>query len=79
MGIKIPRRFYDDHCERDLEAPNVVRKTKRHYYIDGTSPHLAELLSDAEYYASEFGPDWADGGPIRMSAKATVKALRDPR
>ena len=75
MEIKIPRSFYDDHCERDLEAPDVIRSTKQHYYIDGTSPHLAELLSDAEYYEDPQGFDRHVFG-LCMSAKATAKAIR---
>lgn len=49
--IRIPKRFYVDHIERDLEAPAVLKETKSHYWIDGLSPYLDELLSDAEHYA----------------------------
>jgi len=51
--IKITHRFYDDHFDRDLEAPPVIRKTKAHYYIDPNHPDMAELLSDARYYVDQ--------------------------
>jgi hypothetical protein len=74
--IKIPKRFYDDHCDRELDAPAVVRETKAHYFIDANSEHLAELLDDAEYYGGDAAPDWAEGFGVRTSAAATVRAIK---
>ena len=49
--IRIGKAFYDDHCERELIAPTIIRETKAHYLIDGTDNEaLRELLSDADYY-----------------------------
>ena len=76
MEIKVPRRFFDDHIDRDLEAPAVLRETKKHYFIDGDSEHLAELLNDADYYASDGAPDWDGGVGIRASARVTAAAIR---
>ena len=77
-AIRIPRRFYDDHCERDLPAPRVCKTTKRHYWIDSTSKNLDELKADAWHYsdprdfACEFGDYvWS----ICLSAKATYAAI----
>ena len=77
--IRIPKMFYIDHVDRDLPAPEIVRETKRHYFIDAKSEHLSEFLADAEFYwdptlfACEFGdPLW---GLIR-SANATEKAIK---
>lgn len=74
--IRIPKRFYDDHCERDLEAPAVLKEGKAHYWIDALSPHLEELLSDAEYYADSIAhmDNWLIG--ICRSADATARAIR---
>lgn len=78
--MKIPKRFYIDHIERDLEAPDILRETKHHYYIDASQREaLAELLSDADFYA-----DWLTGNRnydsylfgIITSAVATAKAIR---
>lgn len=70
--IRLPKRFMDDHQERDLPTPNVVRETKSHYYVDPLDPNLAELLDDAKHYASDV--DCAPAG-IVASARATVAAL----
>ena len=43
--IKITKLFYDDHVDRDLPAPAIVRETKRHYFIDANSEHLDDLLT----------------------------------
>lgn len=72
--IRIPDRFYRDHMDRDLPTPEVVRFTSRHIYISSDDPALPELLDDAEYYADPWGPDGGIG--LRMSAKATVKAIK---
>jgi hypothetical protein len=73
--IKIPKRFYDDHCERDLPAPDVVRETNRHYWIDAESEHLAELLSDADSYSITI--DWPKHlFGLVISAAATADAIR---
>jgi hypothetical protein len=72
--IRIPRRFYRDHMERDLPTPEIVRSTKQHIYIASDDPALPELLNDAEYYADPWGPDGGIG--LRLSAVATVKAIK---
>ena len=75
--IRIPKKFYDDHCGRDLEAPEIVKETKAHYFV-AEDQHLDELLDDARFYedptwfACEFG-DWLWG--ICLSARATARAI----
>jgi len=51
--IRIPRKFYDDHRERDLETPPAVKENSRSVWIDTTHPDFAELVSDAKYYAED--------------------------
>lgn len=76
--IKIPQRFYDDHKERDLESPAIIKETKTHYWIKADDPDIPELISDADYYYTM----WEMGAwenylfGICMSAKATLKALQ---
>lgn len=77
--IRIPRRFYDDHCDRDLEAPAVIRSTKQHYFIDAHDPHLSELASDAEFYAAEMDHDGGFLSGLIRSATATADAIRAAR
>jgi hypothetical protein len=72
-AIRVPRRFYDDHTERDLPAPGILKATRSHYWIDALSRDLPELLDDAQHYADPWGPD---GGPgLRASARATAEAI----
>lgn len=75
--IAIPQAFYDDHRERNLPSPAIVRTTARHYWIDTTDPQIAELLDDAAYYADPWGPDAGIG--LRSSARATAAAIRKGR
>lgn len=72
--IRVPKRFFDDHAERDLDTPAIVRETKAHYFIRADDPATAELRSDAAYYAD--GPDLLPPG-LKASARATLIALRD--
>ena len=72
--VRIPKRFYDDHVERELPAPEIIKQTKRHYWIDLNSEHLSELLSDADYYGDYLGFE-EYLYPIIHSAKATAAAI----
>jgi len=78
--IKITKCFYQDHVERDLPAPAIVRETKRHYFIDANSEHLDELLADAAFYADPWSYPDAEFGSwlaaLVRSANATEKAIK---
>jgi hypothetical protein len=74
MIIQIPKRFYDDHVERDLPAPTIVHETGRYYLIRSDDPALPELLNDARYYANANGPDMAPRG-LRPAALALIHAV----
>lgn len=71
--IRIPKRFLDDHLERDLPTPGIVRETKAHYFIESRDPAIGELANDARHYAE--GLDEAPLG-IVLSAKATLRAIQ---
>jgi len=76
--IKIPKRFFDDHRERDLDTPRVMKDTRSNYWISKNDPAISELISDAEYYVEmgELGAfdKWMFG--LVRSAKATLKSLQ---
>ena len=72
--IRIPKRFFDDHAERDLDTPAIVRETKAHYFISADDPFVAELRDDAEFYAAEHGPDLLPPG-LKAAARALLTAL----
>lgn len=71
--VRIPKMFLDDHGDRELPTPEVVRQTKAHYWIERDDPAVGELISDAKYYADKWGPD---GAPwLKPAARALLKAL----
>jgi hypothetical protein len=74
--IRITKHFYNDHVERDLEAPAIIRASKRYYWIDPNDPRFEELHADAIFYRGM----WLDGAydsylkPICMSAHQLIAA-----
>jgi hypothetical protein len=74
--IRIPQRFFDDHVERGLSAPGVVRVTRDHYFIEGSPGEaLDELLQDALHYAEPgLFPEPEMLGLV-SSARATARAI----
>lgn len=72
-GIRIPKRFFVDHWERDLPTPKILKETSSHYYIDAKDEALDELISDAKHYADPRATDAEQW--LRNSASALLKAL----
>ena len=73
--IKIPKTFFNDHAERDLPTPAIIRDSGNIYYISSEDPDLPELIDDAKHYADEHGPNDAPRG-LKASAKALLRAIR---
>ena len=75
--VKVPKVFYIDHRERDLDAGTVIHETARHFTVEADLADLAEMLSDAEHYAwlgtAELGQE---SFGLVSSARATAKAIR---
>ena len=72
--FKVPAMFYDDHCDRGLVAPELVRRVGRSVEVLADEDGISELFNDAEFYADPWGPDELPPG-LRASAKRTVKAI----
>ena len=73
--LRIPQRFYDDHAERDLPAPEILKETSKHYWINAESEHLSELPNDADFYSDyQHWPRECWG--LCKSANATANAIR---
>jgi len=73
----IPRTFWIDHADRCGDHAGfreLVAEMGTRVIVDLDAVALANLKSDAEYYASEDGPDRIGGG-LRASARATLRAL----
>lgn len=73
--IRLPKRFFIDHSERDLPTPAIVKQTKAHVWISKDDPDLEELHEDAEYYAY-YGDDTIG---LMMSARATCRAIEQAK
>jgi hypothetical protein len=74
--VRIPKGFYQDHCERDLPAPVAIKETKSHVFLDTNDAKFTDLLDDAMWYAklnSEGRDDPA--GPTIKQARALLKHL----
>ena len=75
---RIPKRFFDDHFERGLPTPPVVKSTSMHYWIDVTDPSVPDLLDDADFYRTEMtnGYAYGTGLGLQRSADATYNAIQ---
>jgi hypothetical protein len=74
--IRLPIKFFQDHDERGLESPEIVKSTQRHWFVRANDPNLHHLLSDAEFYADRWGPDGDGLEGLKASARATIKAIK---
>jgi hypothetical protein len=73
--IPLPSTFYDDHAERALPTPELIRRAGSRVWVRRNDKALPELLADAEYYAHMYGPDEAPPA-VTASARRTVATLR---
>jgi hypothetical protein len=74
---QIPKRFYDDHVDRDLPGGTIIKSTKRHYTIELSDADRDELLSDADYYTDQSAAFDPDLFGVIASARATARAIRN--
>lgn len=72
--VKVRATFFNDHHERGLPCPKIVKDQGSKYVVALDDPHLPELLSDAEFYADDYGPDNIPAG-LKASARATARAI----
>lgn len=76
-SVKVPRVFFGDHCSRCLSRDVVTRSTSKGLTVELEGREVADLLSDADYWSTE----WVDyDSPSALglgsSARATVNAIR---
>jgi hypothetical protein len=75
VTVKIPKKFYDDHLERDCEEGTMIKVLKWHYILELTEFAYRDLKSDADYYkdcgeSMGFDMQW-----LVSSARATYNAI----
>ena len=78
MQIKVPTRFYQDHCDRSNDIKKlisaIIKSSGNYVVVDLSNNQINELWSDAEYYAE--GVDYPELQGVMKSARATIKALK---
>jgi len=74
--IKLPQRFFDDHSDRGLPTPSVVKSNYTHVWVQANDAALPELLNDAQFYAEEAWDMGKEYIGIGSSARATVRAIQ---
>jgi len=72
----LPKTFVMDSLARDLDIGVIQTQNKTRVTLAATDTQIAELLSDAEYYATEARYMGSDYRALGRSALATVNAIR---
>ena len=76
-SVKVPRVFFEDHSSRCLSRSVETRSTSRGVVVDLEGREVADLLSDADYWSTEWiDYDSPSALGLGSSARATVKAIR---
>ena len=75
VTVKIPKKFYVDHIERDCEPGTIIKETKKHYTMELIETAYYDLKSDSDYYSDcgesmGFDMQW-----LISSARATHQAI----
>jgi len=74
--VTIPARFWDDHRARDCNRAGIeVGRTTSRVTITLDEHGIAELVSDAQYYATEWRYMGRQFIGLGRSAAATLAAL----
>lgn len=78
--FKIGQKFLDDHLHRALAEQSggydcIKSKTKTHYVIELTLEDALDLVSDSDYYSTEWVEMGRDFFGLGMSAIATRKTM----
>lgn len=75
--LELPRRFYEDHEDRELPSGHAVSRSASSVIVEVTDDELKEIRADASHYDWM----WTNGGMEKeyfglcMSARATVRRI----
>lgn len=75
IKLTLPRKFYEDHVERELPHGYVIAAHKYTVVVMMTRAEITELLSDADYYADAGIAAEMGMRDIAQSAKRTIDAI----
>lgn len=73
---KVTTNFYDDYEARDLATGTVTNRGKLITTVELSDTAVADLLSDAEFYAASVGDFDPDFNSLCKSAAATVRRTK---
>ena len=78
ITVEVARTFWDDHCSRKDEDAfgTVLRYGVKRVKVRLSALDAADLLSDAEYYASMGAEEMEYYGDVIASAKRVVRAIK---
>ena len=71
MQMEFPQRFVTDCLECDCDVGDIVKDKKRTIVLEMNEEQKAELISRADFYAGEWGPDLAPPG-LKRAAQAVL-------
>lgn len=75
-ALRIPRGFYDDHCDRLLAAPEALRESKLYVWIRSDDRWIPELYSDADFYATMDGENRKSNLRLVLAAERLLYVLQ---
>lgn len=74
--LRIGKTFFDDHLDRELlDEFFTIKTTKVTYLVRLWESDALELLSDANYYATESAYMGSEYRALGQAAKATAAAI----
>ena len=78
IEITVPKVFWDDHVDRDLDDDTVIIKhMAKHYTLSMSVEGWSELWSDADFYIyMGIGSLGFEYGGLVSSARATLKRMK---
>jgi len=76
--VKIPRLFWEDSINCDTNVPDSIKETRTHVWITmGVGPQMSDFMSRAEMYADIRNGYWESCRGLVLSARATLKAIKE--
>lgn len=75
--VKIPRVFWEDCKNCDCDVGEEQYGTKRHVWVCGFGDQFQELIDRAEMYSDVRNGYWESCRGLVLSARATLKAIKE--